>query len=398
MKGMLNCMKQIGLLSCLFGSIFSSLVIAQSQWPIPQEGQDFSDYLVETDRFLEQNKEWLVSANKQLEKDAVMPFEIKPSATCEQNGKGVLLLHGLSDSTYSLKSMGKALAKECLWVRAVLLPGHGTRAEDLIDLHRREWREAVKASIYNFAQQTDSLYVAGYSTGGTLALDYMSRPEVSLSGLILFSPLLKINTNADWLTPILAPFVTWLDYKKPDDYAKYASIPVPAMAQVFHLATEVRRGLKQKPIDIPVFVAMSAEDNTVNSQTTLKLFNQNMVNPKSMLWLYANEKVSFPDKRITEFNSYNEALKITGFSHMSVHMNPKDPYYGQNGEYRVCQWYKGDALAECKKDKQGWSGEKGALLTSKSQYGARLSWNPDFDQLVDKIAHYIKSDANLHLN
>lgn len=393
MKGRVRFIKQIGLVASLFSVVISSFASAQSQWPIPQKGQAFSDYLIVADLFLEQNKEWLVSANKQVEKDAVMPFEIKPHSGCEKNGKGVLLLHGLSDSTYSLKSMGKALAEECLWVRAVLLPGHGTRAEDLIDLHRREWREAVKASIYNFAQQTDSLYVAGYSTGGTLAVDYMGRPEVPLSGLILFSPLLKIKTNADWLTPILAPFVTWLEYKKPDDYAKYASIPVSAIAQVFHLATEVRRGLKKKSLDVPVFVAMSAEDNTVNSQTTLKLFNQNMVNPKSILWLYANEKVGFPDKRITEFNSYNETLKITGFSHMSVHMNPRDPYYGQNGEYRVCQWYKNKRLDDCKKDKQGWSGEKGALLSSKSEYGARLSWNPNFDQLVAKVVSFIKTDA-----
>lgn len=392
MKGMLRFIKQVGLVTGLFGVVISSFASAQPQWPIPQKDQAFSEYLIETGLFLEQNKEWLVSVNKQVEKDAVMPFEIKPHSGCEANGKGVLLLHGLSDSTYSLKSMGKALAEECLWVRAVLLPGHGTRAEDLIDLHRREWREAVSASIYNFSQQTDSLYVAGYSTGGTLAVDYMGRPEVPLSGLVLFSPLLKINTNADWLTPILAPFVTWLDYKKPDDYAKYASIPVPAMAQVFHLATEVRRGLKKKPLDIPVFVAMSAEDNTVSSETTLNLFNQKMRNPASELWLYANEKVDFPDKRITEFNSYNESLKITGFSHMSVHMDPEDPYYGQNGEYRVCQWYKGKDLAECKKDKQGWSGEKGTLLASKSEYGARLSWNPNFDLLVAKVVSFIKTD------
>lgn len=366
---------------------------AHAQWPIPQENRAFSEYLVETDAFLEKNKEWLVSANKQLEKNAVMPFEIKPSSSCQSNGKGVLLLHGLSDSPYSLRSMGEALAARCLWVRSVLLPGHGTRAEDLINIERREWRKAVRSSIANFAQETDSLYIAGYSTGGTLAIDYMKQPEVPLAGLILFSPLLKIDTNADWLTPIVGSFVTWLDYKKADDYAKYASIPVPAMAQVFHLATEVRRNLRKKPIDVPVFIAMSAEDKTVSSQTTLKLFSQQMVNPISSLWLYSNKRVNFPDERIEEFDSYNEALKITGFSHMSVHMDPADPYYGKMGEYRVCQWYKGKDLTLCKQSKEDWQGEKGDLLASKSPYGARLSWNPDFERLVDRVERFIKTET-----
>lgn len=384
--------KRVGFCFSLAALVLSGSLHAQ--WPMPQEGQPFSDYLIETDLFLEQNKEWLVSANKQFEKEAVMPFEIKPGAGCEDNGKGVLLLHGLSDSPYSLRSMGQALAERCLWVRAVLLPGHGTRAEDLINANRNEWRETVKLSVRNFAEQTDSLYIAGYSTGGTLAVDYMSRAEEPLSGLILFSPLLKINTKADWLTPIVGSVVTWLDYKKSDDYAKYASIPVPAMAQVFHLATEVRRDLRKKPLTLPVFIAMSAEDKTVNSQTTLKYFKEQMINPNSSVWLYSNASVNFSDSRVQEFDSYDEGLKITGFSHMSIHMNPDDPYYGKGGQYRVCQWYKGSDLSLCKSDKEGWSGEKGDLLASKSNYGARLSWNPDFDRLVDQVVRYINTDGS----
>jgi len=365
----------------------------QAQWPMPIEGQAFSDYLAQTDRYLEQNKKWIVVNNKESEKNAVMPFEIKPQAGCQENGIGVLLVHGLSDSPYSLRSMGKALSERCLWVRAILLPGHGTKAEDLVDANRNEWRAAVKHAVHNFAKQTDTLYIAGYSTGGTLAIDYMSRAEVPLAGLILFSPLLKINTNADWLTPIVGSFVNWLDHKDSDDPAKYASIPVPAMAQVFHLATEVRKGLKKKPLALPVFIAMSAEDKTVNSQTTLDYFKKQMLNPISSLWLYSNAKVNFPDDRVQEFEAYNEDLKITGLSHMSIHMNPADPYYGKGGVYRVCQWYDDELLSLCKQDKGGWSGEKGDLLTSKSRYGARLSWNPDFNRLVDQVSLYMKATA-----
>lgn len=358
---------------------------------MPQPGQTFSDYLVETDRFLEQNKTWVDASHSDVEKAAVMPFEIKPAADCESTRVGVLLLHGLSDSPYSMRSLGEALAKQCLWVRAALLPGHGTNAEDLIEVERDDWRQATKITIENFAAETDSLYVAGFSTGGALALNYAKENEANVSGLILFSPLLKINSSIDWLSPYLAPVLTWLDHKESDDYAKYASIPVPAIAQAYELANETRFELEASPLALPVFIAMSAEDNTVDSAVTLDYFKRTMVNANSKLWLYSNKAVNFDDARVQEFNAYNEDLKITGLSHMSAHIDPNDPYYGKEGQYRVCAWYQDEDFKRCKQDKGNWLGEKGELLTEKSPYGGRLSWNPDFNRLVDQIMQFINT-------
>lgn len=358
---------------------------------VPKPNQAFSDYLHEADSFLERNKKWIDVNNSIVEKAAVMPFEIKPAAECKQQNVGVLLLHGLSDSPYSLRSMGKALAERCLWVQAVLLPGHGTQAEDLIDVERDAWRQVTKVAIENFAAQTDSLYVAGFSTGGALALDYVKEHKEMVSGLILFSPLLKINSSIDWLSPYLAPVLTWLDHEESDDYAKYASIPVPAIAQAYELAAEVRLGLEEQPLNIPAFVVMSAEDSTVDSLVTLDYFKRTMLNANSKVWLYSNQAVNFDDARVQEFNAYNEDLKITGLSHMSAHIDPEDPYYGKGGEYRVCSWYEEEEFKNCKEDQGNWLGEKGALLAEKSAYGGRLSWNPDFNRLVDQIVQYINT-------
>jgi len=389
MNKMMKTGKQLALgLSLVLASISYGMA---AEPVMPQPGQTFADYLVETDRFLEQNKKWLNASNSEFEKAAVMPFEIKPAAACEQKKVGVLLLHGLSDSPYSMRSMGEALAKKCLWVRAVLLPGHGTRAEDLIEVERDDWRQVTKVAIENFAAETKSLYVAGFSTGGALALDYAKENKAEVSGLILFSPLLKINSSIDWLSPYLAPVLTWLDHEESDDYAKYASIPVPAIAQAYELASEARFDLDAKALTLPVFVVMSAEDSTVDSAVTLDYFKRTMVNVNSKLWLYSNKAVNFDDARVQEFNAYNEDLKITGLSHMSAHINPSDPYYGKDGQYRVCSWYQEENFKKCKKEDGNWLGEKGALLTQKSPYGGRLSWNPDFNRLVDQITQYINT-------
>ncbi|KJZ08484.1 hypothetical protein TW85_23805 [Marinomonas sp. S3726] len=391
MKHFLKIRKQLVLGALLSVTGFSQLVASESVMPLP--GQTFADYLVTADTFLSDNKKWLDPNNKTIEKAAVMPFEIKPAESCERQDVGVLLLHGLSDSPYSLRSMGEALAKQCLWVRAVLLPGHGTKAEDLIDVDRSEWRQTTRVAIENFAAETDSLYLAGFSTGAALALDYVKQNTADVKGLVLFSPLLKINSSIDWLSPYLAPVLTWLEHKESDDYAKYASIPVPAIAQAYELAAEVRDGLEDQNMTLPTFVVMSAEDSTVDSHVTLDFFKRTMVNAHSKVWLYSNQAVDFDDARVQEFNAYNEDLRITGLSHMSAHMDPNDTYYGKNGQYRVCSWYQDEELKSCKQDKMNWLGEKGELLNEKSPYGGRLSWNPDFNRLVDQIAQFINTQS-----
>ena len=391
MKHFFKVRKQLVLGMLLSVSGFSQVTTAKSVEPLPS--QAFSDYLVTADTFLSNHKKWLDAGNKAVEKAAVMPFEIKPAESCERQDTGVLLLHGLSDSPYSLRSMGEALAKQCLWVQAVLLPGHGTKAEDLIDVERDEWRQVTKVAIENFAAQTESLYLAGFSTGGALALDYAKQDNDKVKGLILFSPLLKINSSIDWLSPYLAPVLTWLDHKESDDYAKYASIPVPAIAQAYELAAEVREGLDEQSMKLPTFVVMSAEDSTVDSHVTLDYFKRTMVNAHSKVWLYSNQAVDFDDARVQEFNAYNEDLRITGLSHMSAHIDPNDPYYGKNGQYRVCSWYQDEALESCKQDSMNWLGEKGELLNEKSPYGGRLSWNPDFNRLIDQIAQFINTQS-----
>jgi hypothetical protein len=45
-------------------------------------------------------------------------------------GGGVLLLHGMTDSPYSLRALGDALNRRGYWVLGLRLPGHGTVPQD----------------------------------------------------------------------------------------------------------------------------------------------------------------------------------------------------------------------------------------------------------------------------
>lgn len=383
-------------------SIFLFLLFSMSSFAeegvSPKVGEPFDHYLARIDAYLDSEKVWVNAGNKASEKQAVMPYEIKASDACSSK-TGLLFIHGLSDSPYSLKSMSHALKKECIWVRGILLDGHGTKQEDLLHVTRGDWRNTVKVSADEFSKKVDELYLVGFSTGGGLALDYGVKTNIdNLQGIILVSPLIKINNSVDWLLVFLSPFIDWLDQNVEDDYAKYASIPVPTMKEAYKLSIEVRKHLNRQAIQLPVFIVASEQDATLDTSVTLDYLRK-IPNPLSRFVLYSSNPeqehlIAIDDPRLSLKKSYWEELRISSLSHIGVHIAPEDAHYGQYGDYRVCDWYLGKAeFMPCKKDQMNWFGEKGELLKSKSEHGARVTWNPDFEALIKDIAHFVENTS-----
>ncbi|TPE50031.1 alpha/beta fold hydrolase [Maribrevibacterium harenarium] len=369
---------------------------AQAGMPIPAAGQTFSDYQQQVKGYLQSNKQWLDIANKQREIEAVLPFEI--ASRCDaQESTGVLLFHGLSDSPYTLRDVATNLANACLHVRVMLLPGHGTAATDLLTVTRDDWRQLAQAAARQFAMEVDSFFVGGFSTGGALATELALAMKANqgqqLRGVILFSPLFKINSSIDWISPYLAPFIDWLDHYPDDDFAKYASIPVPAIAQAYRLAKEVSAQVSTESMVLPVWVAASQEDATVDTKATLSLFKEYMAAQKqSRMVLYRYQQDLPPEPDVTERTASWPQDRVLGMSHIGLHIAPVNPYYGQQGDYRACGWYfsEPEKYAECRSDPQNWFGEKGDWLQQAAPAPGRVSWNPDYAWLMGDLTAWIQ--------
>jgi pimeloyl-ACP methyl ester carboxylesterase len=106
--------------------------------------------------------------------DAISPFELQPAAGCPARAirKGMLLIHGLTDTPYLLHELGEHFAQRCFLVRSILLPGHGTVPGDLINVDYTEWVSATRYGVQELGEAADEIYLVGFSTGGALALDY----------------------------------------------------------------------------------------------------------------------------------------------------------------------------------------------------------------------------------
>lgn len=121
---------------------------------------------------------------------------------------GALLLHGLSDSPYSMRTLAERLHAEGLHVVVMRVPGHGTAPSGLVDVEWPDMEAAVKLGVRHLRDAIGDapLYIVGYSNGAALAVVYTlgSLEDDALptpDGLVLLSPAIGI-------TP-LAVFAIW---------------------------------------------------------------------------------------------------------------------------------------------------------------------------------------------
>ena len=196
----------------------------------------------------------------------------------------VLLLHGLTDSPYSLHAVGRVLHQRGLHVVSLRLPGHGTTPGALSRVNWKDWDAAVTLAARHAAALAGNgrpFYIAGYSTGAALALIYSLRavddPGLPMpKRLFLFSPAIGVSDFAVMTeAAALLAFVPglekarWLDVLPEYDPFKYNSFPVNAANQVWRLTRELdarlRRAAESGRLDrIPTVTAFqSLVDSTV---------------------------------------------------------------------------------------------------------------------------------------
>ncbi len=248
---------------------------------------------------------------------------------------GALLLHGLSDSPYSLRALGKRLNAEGYTVIWLRVPGHGTNPRALADVSWADWTAAVQVAMRGLRAKVPSgtpLILAGYSNGGALSLHYAlsslkqdTLPKVD--GIVLFSPMIGISPLAR-VTQLYHSVgmvsriekTKWSSIFAEIDPFKYSSWPMNANVQAWSLTQIVEKQLaaieKEGRIkELPPMLAMqSVVDSTVvvpklitvlfdrleSQQSELFLFDVNRVDSLSNLLNLSFERSVLPKLQRTD--------------------------------------------------------------------------------------------------
>ncbi|MFE7763948.1 alpha/beta hydrolase [Streptomyces sp. NPDC057438] len=120
---------------------------------------------------------------------------------------GVLLCHGFTGSPQSLRPWAEYLAAQGLTVALPLLPGHGTRWEDLRPTGWQDWYAEVDRELRALRERCAHVFVAGLSMGGALALRLAAKHGDAVDGVVVVNPANKVHGPAAHALPLLRHFV-----------------------------------------------------------------------------------------------------------------------------------------------------------------------------------------------
>ncbi|RLA71332.1 MAG: alpha/beta hydrolase [Epsilonproteobacteria bacterium] len=376
-------------------------------------------------------KRWNKSWNKSFE------FPVK-------NPKmGVLLLHGMSDSPYSLHAQAEYLHKQGVWVVGLRMPGHGTIPSGLIEVKWQDMAAVVKIGMKRLDQKVGDkpIHIMGYSTGAPLALNYtllaledetFTRPE----SLIFYSPAIGVSPAAPfaiWQSRIGhllgLPKLEWNSLTPEYDPFKYGSFAVNAGDQVYRLCNEVQKqfdAYEQSTISKKTFPPVLSFSSIVDSTVTVPSLVNNLYKrlPKgnhTLVLFDINHKFSanhmvkqgtnkalkilrntstgenYTFELITDLNSSDNSLvKITdgknteklsmqwprglySLSHLAMPISQNDPTYGDENAPKSPGIQLGYLAIY---------GETGVLQTSASSL-LRQRWNPFHEYTKERVLEFL---------
>ncbi len=202
----------------------------------------------------------------------------------------VVLLHGLTDSPYSLRHVARRYADLGYLAIGLRLPGHGTVPAGLTDVRWEDWSAATRLAVREARRRVPApapLHLVGFSNGGALAvkyaLDAIEDPKLARADrLVLFTPMIGITRFARFaglagLPALLPPFANaaWLSNLPEFNPFKYNSFPVNGARQSYRLTDALQAQIQrlaranQLATMPPVLTFQSVIDFTVSTPAIL---------------------------------------------------------------------------------------------------------------------------------
>jgi alpha-beta hydrolase superfamily lysophospholipase len=198
----------------------------------------------------------------------------------------VLMLHGMTDSPYSMRHLAKIFRDQGFYVLNMRMPAHGTAPSELARVEWRTWMAAVRLGASHAREQATAdkpFWIVGYSNGAALAikhtLDLIEQGGTPPDQLVLLSPMIGVSGLARitryfyWLGKLnFFEKSLWLDVLPEYDPHKYNSFPMNAPTQSLGLTRSINAqlqklqsngALKNMP---PVLSFQSLVDSTVNTR------------------------------------------------------------------------------------------------------------------------------------
>jgi len=357
--------------------------------------------------------------------------------TCVLRPKGnprgaAVMLHGLTDSPYSLRHVAMHYAERGFVVVVMRMPGHGTVPAALTRVRWEDWMAATRLAVRHaraLAGDDVPLHVVGYSNGAALAMKYtmdaladerLPRPDQ----LVLISPMIGITSMARFAGVLgwpaaFPPFAksAWLDIQPEYNPFKYNSFPVNAARQSSQLTRAVQDQLdslrdegelRRLP---PILTFQSLVDYTVDVRALVTRLYARLPDNGSELVIFDCGQRLFmkpgacdlpPELRPSTERNYGYSVVHDGYEERA-------PARGRPTRRDIAQRFPDDvyslshvALPFPESDevngmpgigRLSLRGERGVLSVSADQL-IRMTWNPFFPYMLERIDSTLPTSAS----
>jgi len=105
----------------------------------------------------------------------------------------VVALHGFGGTAAELRPLLDAIAQAGFALDAALLPGHGTRVEELQEATFAGWLEAARDRARAALRRHGRVVLLGFSLGSLLAMELASERPEGLAGLVVLGSALTLR-------------------------------------------------------------------------------------------------------------------------------------------------------------------------------------------------------------
>lgn len=227
------------------------------------------------------------------------------------NGRGVLLVHGVTGSPVEMKYIAKHLHKSGYTVYAPLLAGHGIDMQALRRSRWEDWYDSIAQNCEWLKGEVDQVVMAGVCVGGLLGLR-LAHHDPAIRAATIYSPLLEYD---GWNAPrhyrygyISVPIAVRLGLSRfialkerppfgiksdrirrilaetPDGIrGTLPAFPVDTLHQNLRLFAEMEKLLPA--IKTPTLLVHATEDDLGSPNNALHIQNT-MAGPCEIAWLY----------------------------------------------------------------------------------------------------------------
>jgi hypothetical protein len=155
------------------------------------------------------------------------------------------------------------------------------------------------------------------------------------------------------------------------------------------LAHLVQKRLKETPLSTPLFMVATEDDEVLVTKSMIQMMQKTSI-PNNQMLVYGNTLQANHDDRIKILPSNYPEQRILNFSHMCLAVSPSHPHYGIKGDYHDFLHYEEGFSKEPKTISE--EPFFGAVTHSnlRQHFIQRLTYNPDFNTMMQHIAGWIK--------